>query len=269
MVVVNEACLCEKDVLLVQKDFQTKFAHPRDSHHVILRPNIMVNSCNSFTTIVTTPQYCIGAIVLAKSLKIVKTIYKLRIYVTAPSLESQLLVLGTTHDVLDTIEVLPLNIDEFFEGSTPVENFLDSPRRQLYKLNEPFVYLDCDMIVAQNIDSLMNLIDLKDDTTEFECYAVANFRNKKRAFADVSNSNSMGNFNAGLMVCTKPSTFPALYKCCAEILSDPQFNDTEEKLLNDVYKVRHRSERANDCGHGYIPSKLTKMRANLASLGAE
>ena len=197
-----------------------------------------LSSC--WTTIVTTESYVIGAIVLAKSLQIQASEYALRIFVTNDSLEASIKDAATAHGLdLSKILTTQLPTDNFFNGDTSEKTkngkFIDCPRRELYKFRSGFVYLDCDMIIVRPIDNLMSLLREKPASASapLHCHAVPNYRNKKKSF-----TGNDGNFNAGVMVCPPPPSGEDIYALACEILSDKNFDDTEEKLLNMIYKNR-------------------------------
>jgi lipopolysaccharide biosynthesis glycosyltransferase len=87
------------------------------------------------------------------------------------------------------------------------------------------------MIIVQNIDSLFSyLSDDKNPKETNHIYAVPNFRNKKKCYS------VGGNFNAGLMVVPHPGR--ADYDEMMHMLNKG-YNDTEEKLFNEIYRGRY------------------------------
>jgi lipopolysaccharide biosynthesis glycosyltransferase len=78
-------------------------------------------------------------------------------------------------------------------------SFIDAPRRALFRMGKPFIFLDADTIAIESFDDLFELLHTADDSSN-NIYAVPNFRNKKRNYNDNS-----GNFNAGVMVVPNPS----------------------------------------------------------------
>jgi hypothetical protein len=189
-----------------------------------------------FTTLITTCDYAPGVICLAQSLLLVKSRALIHCWVTSDDVENAIMQSDRVPPNL-LIKHLPNEtVDTFFEKAADIDQtlFVDAPRRSLFKMGEPFIFLDADMICLQNFDDIFDLLniataDAMDDDTG-SIYAVSNFRNKKKAY-----NNSSGNFNAGLMVIPQPrrEDYDTMTKMLAE-----GYNDTEEKLLNEVFRGR-------------------------------
>lgn len=193
-----------------------------------------------WTTLITTPDYADGLLCLAYSLLIVKSRASLICYV--PSREIQLAIetaAGLRYPVNLIIRMLPSFLyDDVFNKdlSRDVNQFIDAPRRFLFLQGTPFIFLDSDMVATQNFDELLDYIDDSQSLNSFSNYdiiAVPNFRNKKKGYGGES-----GNFNAGMMIVPNPQK--ADYDQMIQVLS-AGYNDTEEKLLNDVFRNRWKA----------------------------
>jgi hypothetical protein len=190
---------------------------------------------------ITTASYIPGVMTLHRTLK---------------RFSSHPLVVYTTTELDLPAEIVQLNIFEVtrgFRGEQGGEDpdhefhptdlsptsFVDAPRRLLFLLPIPIVFLDADLlIVSKSIDALIELC-----AGEESCYAVGNFRNKKGTFNDpphamaaASAGAASANFNSGVMVVPYDGDrFKRLYTESCRMLRDG-YNDTEEKLLNVLFE---------------------------------
>lgn len=188
-----------------------------------------------WTTLITTPDYAEGVICLAQSLLLVKSRATLLCYITTADVSQAITQSanrcpGFVPPNL-TIKYIPnyLYDSHFVTDSTKDWScFIDAPRRFLFLLGEPFIFLDADIIAVQNFDEIIELIG--DHSEDDSIFAVPNFRNKKKGYGD-----STGNFNAGLMIVPKP--LKSDYDKMVQMLKDG-YNDTEEKLLNEIFRNR-------------------------------
>ena len=193
-----------------------------------------MESAPAFTTLITTTDYVPGVVCLAQSLVLVKSTAVIRCWVTSTEVEDAIL----QSDLLPkniVIQHLPTEtVDSFFRSAADIDQslFIDAPRRSLFKVGQPFIFLDADMICLHNIDDLFDLLNQprSSEWVPGTVYAVPNFRNKKKSY-----NNATGNFNAGLMVMPDPQ--PEDYAKMTQILA-AGYDDTEEKLLNDIFKGR-------------------------------
>lgn len=190
----------------------------------------------TWTTLITTSDYAEGVICLAISLVLVKSRANLLCYVTTEYIKEVIILKSLQQPgyILSNliIEIVPSFLyDDVFcvDISRDPSSFIDAPRRFLFKLGKPFIFLDADMIALQNFDELLDKIDDDIDNDGF-IYAVPNFRNKKKAYGSTS-----GNFNAGLMIVPRPLLSD--YNMAINMLMN-NYNDTEEKLLNEVFRNR-------------------------------
>jgi len=192
-----------------------------------------------WTTLITTPDYAQGLLCLAYSLLLVQSKANLLCYVPSETMRAAIVATAEKNSAWGypnlIIEVLSGSLyDEIFNKdlSRDASMFIDAPRRFLFRQEQPFIFLDADMIATQNFDELLEYIQPQSNT----CLnldgitAVPNFRNKKKGYGD-----SSGNFNAGMMIVPKPSL--ADYNLMMEIL-EKGYNDTEEKLINEVFRNR-------------------------------
>jgi alpha-N-acetylglucosamine transferase len=192
------------------------------------------HSVMNWTTLITTADYACGVVCLARSLELVKSRAKLICYVTSSDVQTavlsqrpvpqNLLVSVLSADMHDDVLAADLTRDH--------SQFIDATRRFLFLRGDPFVFLDSDMIVTSNIDDLLDMCT-NGNTQGKEIIAVPNFRNKKKGYGDES-----GNFNAGMMVVPGPKLSD--YHEIMRVLT-AGYNDTEEKLLNLVFKGRWRA----------------------------
>lgn len=130
--------------------------------------------------------------------------------------------------------------------SNDPKSFIDAPRRFLFRLKQPFIFLDADMIAVQNFDEVLDYLlpaatSSDNNSSPSRCsmniqdssiLAVPNFRNKKKSYNSVG-----GNFNAGVMIV--PNPMEQDYVTMTNMLA-AGYNDTEEKLLNEVFRGRWR-----------------------------
>lgn len=193
-----------------------------------------MESAPIFTTLITTTDYAPGVVCLAQSLVLVKSTAVIHCWVTSAEVEDAILQADRLPNNI-VIKHLPNEtVDTFFRSAADIDQslFIDAPRRSLFKMGEPFIFLDADMICLHNIDDLFDLLKREKsvDWVPGTVYAVPNFRNKKKSYND-----GTGNFNAGLMVMPDPQ--PEDYAMMTRMLA-AGYNDTEEKLLNDIFKGR-------------------------------
>lgn len=187
-----------------------------------------------WTTLITTADYACGVVSLARSLALVRSRGNLLCYVTSEEVRQAVLAEQPFPANL-VLEVLSTDMhDEILESELARDHsqFIDASRRFLFLRGQPFVFLDSDMIVTQNIDNLLDM-GAAEVTDGKEIIAVPNFRNKKKGYGDET-----GNFNAGMMVVSQPRR--ADYEEMMRILRQG-YNDTEEKLLNLVFKDRWKA----------------------------
>jgi len=200
-----------------------------------------------WTTLITTADYAEGVICLGKSLQMVKSKAPLLCYVTSTEVIDAITARHPTANVfLELID--PTLYDDVFNADLQRDhsNFIDAPRRFLFKLGKPFVFLDADMIAIRNFDELLDKLHYdessssssssslssssssSDDSTRI--WGVPNYRNKKKNYGDNS-----GNFNAGVMIVPRPLLSD--YTTAITMLN-AGYNDTEEKLFNDIFRNR-------------------------------
>lgn len=197
-----------------------------------------------WTTLITTPDYADGVLCLAYSLLVVKSRANLVCYVPSSEIQrsietAALQVPGLSYPTNLVIKMLPdFLYDDIFnkDMSRDASMFIDAPRRFLFLQGGPFIFLDSDMIATQNFDELLDYINPShafNTTGTPDIIAVANFRNKKKGYGSES-----GNFNAGMMIVPNPQK--ADYDKMIQVLS-AGYNDTEEKLLNEVFRDRWKA----------------------------
>jgi hypothetical protein len=190
-----------------------------------------------WTTLITTTDYASGVICLAHSLEIVKSKAELLCYVSSEAVKVVIeqVALNNGRRVYPTnlrVEVLSGSLyDDVFSTDLQRDHseFIDAPRRFLFLQGTPFIFLDADMIITQNIDDLFDLL-VPGSASTSDIIAVPNFRNKKKGYGDAK-----GNFNAGMMVVPNPRI--ADYQEMIRVLN-AGYNDTEEKLLNQIFRDR-------------------------------
>eukprot|EP00873_Tetraselmis_striata_P000231 jgi/Tetstr1/420495/TSEL_011608.t1 len=195
-------------------------------------------------TIVTTEGYAPGVACLADSLRLVGSAFPLLCWVdgeeVAEGVERALTEQaagGARHPC--EVRLLPSTVPsppapevEEHEGEGAPPLFRDATRRFLWQRGRSFIFLDADMIVLRNIDSLFDLFDAEEPSL----HAVPCFRIKKRQYG----SSSRDNFNAGLMVVVRPAAadLAAITAGRGEVRAGWETN--EEKLLNEVFRGRWR-----------------------------
>lgn len=199
-----------------------------------------------FTTIITTIDYVEGVVCLAKSLLLVKSKGILVCYCASLDISNAIASIIHSDDDYHRLKSylctkqLPEDVyDIHFKQDLNRDHrlFIDASRRCLFKLMKPFIFIDADIVAIQNFDEIFDYIDsaictVNDSigSSDSMIYGVPNFRNKKRDF-----NSSDGNFNAGLMIVPSPSVKD--YNRMLEMLMNG-YNDTEEKLLNVIFKDR-------------------------------
>ena len=193
-----------------------------------------------WTTLITTVDYAPGVLCLAHSLLLVKSRANLLCYVTTPEVKAAIenTAISSGKGVYPTnllVEILDQSLyDITFDEDIARDPslFIDAPRRFLFLKQQPFIFLDSDMIATQNFDDLLDMLDNERYIND-DIIAVANFRNKKKGYGDET-----GNFNAGMMVVPQPKLQD--YEVMVKILAGG-YNDTEEKLLNDIFRNRWKA----------------------------
>ncbi len=203
-----------------------------------------------WTTLITTADYAEGVICLALSLTLVKSKAPLLCYVPSEEVATAILnsTMRSSGHALDNLLIkrLPKTaFDEIFlkDVDRDPSLFIDASRRFLFLEEKPFIFLDSDMIATQNFDELLDLLTTSNEQTDVAMYCVVNFRNKQKKYG-----TSFGNFNAGMMVVPKPQIKD--YNTMMDMLR-PGYNDTEEKMLNEVFRNSENNIRWNPLEIGY------------------
>lgn len=194
---------------------------------------------DTWTTLITTADYGEGVVCLAQSLLLVKSKHRLTCFVTCDAARQGIVDAASRDggsfpsnlDISDLSSTSAL-MDEHFhkDASQDPSCFIDAPRRALFLLDSPFIYLDSDMIIVQNIDDLFEYLTTAAQSASDNIYAVPNFRNKRKCYS------VGGNFNAGLMVIPHPGRKD--YEEMMRMLN-AGYNDTEEKLFNEIFRNRY------------------------------
>lgn len=189
---------------------------------------------------VTTASYAPGVVALALSLEAAGSRGRLRALATNKAALDALLLEAAVppRPTRLDIELFEVQLPEAAPGAPTHHGrgatfAVDMPRRELWSRGwHGFVLLDSDMVALQNPDLLLDA--LQESGASSELLAVPAFRLKQRAFGS---SSSGGGFNAGVMVV--PRTSPAdSEQLAALVASPPRVEDTEESLLNEVFRGR-------------------------------
>ena len=195
-------------------------------------------------TMVTTASYAPGVVALALSLESVRSRGRLRALATSVAAYEALLeeAAKPPSPVHLDVELFEVELPEA-DPAAPTHHgrgatfAVDMPRRALWSQRgglalQGFALLDCDMVALQNPDMLLDVLQAQSASTDV--LAVPSFRIKQRAFGS---SSAGGGFNAGVMVV--PRTCPADgERLAALVASPPRVDDTEESLLNEVFRTR-------------------------------
>lgn len=118
---------------------------------------------------------------------------------------------------------------------------VDSPRRILFKLGKPFIYLDADLLCVNNPVSAFASIFKKLKQSNMTLAACTAFRLKKKKYNE---TNEKG-FNAGVIVCLGCSEEDnkkidkEIEKAMENTINDPRNATTEERILSDVFRKRY------------------------------
>lgn len=225
-------------------------------------------SGRAWYTLVTRPDgYCDGAICLAQSLFLVQSRYPLVIMVTSTTVENavrQALQNSPPNSIDPNLvritKVATVDADENVLQNLFVKQHADcltklrlwqstgtlhTCRHCNEEYSDSFIFLDADMIVVKNIDSLWDTIDepptLGSGTPTLgsgcqcgQLWAVPNFRLKRSEFP----KGNSGNLNSGLLAVHRPTMkdFGMIMDLVANF--DPAWPQAEESLLNAAFKGR-------------------------------
>lgn len=207
-----------------------------------------------FTTFITTVSYVPGVVCLAKSLHLFQVPLPVLVVYTNKDVKVELEKLPIVNII--EIKLLPstdtgISIKDDDSNQRIPESFthngvgallhVDSPRRILFKLGNPFIYLDADLLCVNNpVPAFANIFkELKQcNKTLAACTA---FRLKKKKYNE---TNEKG-FNAGVIVCLGCSEEDntkidlEIERAMKITMSDPRNATTEERILSDVFKRRY------------------------------
>jgi len=127
-----------------------------------LIPKTLTMTSEAFVTLVTNDTYALGALVLANTLRSVKTTKQIAVLITPGVTDKMRNTLSSAFDLVHNVDIINSNDTEILEAMNRPELGITLSKIHCWRLTQyqKGVFLDADTLVLQNIDELFDREEL-------------------------------------------------------------------------------------------------------------